>query len=245
MVKRQYAGIVSMDKTQLINKKIRDISSLDGGISDLANLTSIQRARLMSWMESENINTDILNNSTLDTKSNDYVKNNSEVINHPINSQFCFIGTDIQSIDELFLNISGDIKSNSEFTNIFDETEIVYAESKRNTQETLAGIFAAKEAILKTGLYKNYQNLNEIVITHNEDGMPLFQNFSLSISHSNNIAMAVAISVPEANSYDSYSNTNSNEEIVKNKPKIRPLSLLITFVFSLVLIAIFSYMYLI
>lgn len=234
-----------MDKIQLINKKIRDISSLDGGISDLANLTSIQRARLMSWMESENINTDILNNSTLDFKYNDYIKNDSEDINHPINSQSCFIGTDIQSIDELFLNISGDIKSNSEFTNIFDETEIVYAESKRNTQETLAGIFAAKEAILKTGLYKNYQNLNEIVITHNEDGMPLFQNFSISISHSNNIAMAVAISVPEANSHDSYFNTNSNEEIVKNKPKIRLLSLLITFVFSLILIAIFSYMYLI
>jgi hypothetical protein len=57
--------------------------------------------------------------------------------------------------------------------------------------------------------------------------------------------MAVAISVPEANSHDSYFNTNSNEEIVKNKPKIRLLSLLITFVFSLILIAIFSYMYLI
>jgi len=66
-------------------------------------------------------------------------------------------------------------------------------ERKNTTIKGLAGIFAAKEAVIKTCNLPPLSWLN-IEITHDENGRPKCRQVSdLSISHDGNIAMAVAL----------------------------------------------------
>ena len=66
-----------------------------------------------------------------------------------------------------------------------------YAESKKDVYETLTGIFAANEAIIKASSGK-VKTLNEIELKW-ESKVPSFSSYSLSISHSERFAVAVAI----------------------------------------------------
>ena len=91
-------------------------------------------------------------------------------------------------------------------TRYFNEGEIVYIHSKgKNAAQTMAGIYAAKEALSKalgTGITFD---LKEINIFHDEAGMPEYSlsgkaeemgqgdRFRLSISHDGGIAAAVCI----------------------------------------------------
>lgn len=106
-------------------------------------------------------------------------------------------GIDIVKIDRF-----DKIKHKSDFLNkYFCENEISYIESKNFNSDTIAGIFAAKEAFLKA-LKKgiDYCPLNDIEIAHN-NGVPFIvfhnnssvdiNNMSLSISHDGNYAIAI------------------------------------------------------
>ena len=88
----------------------------------------------------------------------------------------------------------------------FTEDETAYIRSKgRNAAQTLAGIFAAKEALVKalgTGISFD---LKDICIRHDEAGCPFYvlkgaaaelseeDRFLLSISHDGGIAAAVCV----------------------------------------------------
>ena len=88
----------------------------------------------------------------------------------------------------------------------FVQEEISYIHSKgKNAAQTLAGIYAAKEALTKalgTGISFD---LKEIVISHNESGAPRYllsgtaaklsegDHYLLSISHDGGIAAAVCV----------------------------------------------------
>lgn len=81
---------------------------------------------------------------------------------------------------------------------VFTQTEIEYYEKKGEKAETLAGIFAAKEAFSKflgTGISKDF--FESTVIMHNEEGKPYIMykgeiaNVSLSISHNKTVATAM------------------------------------------------------
>jgi len=88
----------------------------------------------------------------------------------------------------------------------FGEEEISYIRSKgRNAAQTLAGIFAAKEALAKAlGTGITFE-LKEICILHDEAGMPFYSlsgrakelsngdRFFLSISHDGGTAAAVCV----------------------------------------------------
>ena len=103
------------------------------------------------------------------------------------------VGIDIQLIAELFPSKSNDMKSDPELLRIFSPREIAFAETNRQPIDTLAGIFAAKEAIIKAGHSGiNTNDLSSIEITHNEDGKPEFSGYALSISHSGEYAVAIA-----------------------------------------------------
>ena len=97
--------------------------------------------------------------------------------------------------------------TNDRFLNrFFTEEEKIYIQSKgKSAAQTLAGIYAAKEAITKalgTGITFD---LKEINITHDQSGMPTCvlsgkaaelgngDRFVLSISHDGRIAAAVCI----------------------------------------------------
>lgn len=113
------------------------------------------------------------------------------------------IGIDIQSVDE-FAAASSLIESNLCFT----EAERVHGErATSGAIVSLAGIFAAKEALLKALPTRPLCYWDDIEVLHDSSGRPVFRFYgelarwidalhwsaTPSISHSGNYALAVAI----------------------------------------------------
>ena len=115
------------------------------------------------------------------------------------------IGTDIIEIQR----ISKAIERNSNFIKkVFTENEQQYFKTWNNNKHTIAGIFAAKEAVSKAlGTGIRGFGLRDIEILHDNLNKPLVNlnlkvieknnlkkyKFHLSISHSNDNAIAFAV----------------------------------------------------
>ena len=118
------------------------------------------------------------------------------------------IGVDIVEIDR----IQNAISKNDRFLyKLFTEKEIDYFKSKNFRVETIAGNFAAKEAISKaigTGIRKF--NFSDIEVLRNDLGKPIVKTYNnlnqicidfnvleikVSISHSEKYAVANAIAI--------------------------------------------------
>lgn len=97
------------------------------------------------------------------------------------------MGTDIQCIDEF--PISKDFWREQFYTDNFKDSEIAYATSKEHPIETFAGIYCAKEAIFKA----NNQIPRAEIEIYYKGGKPSYEEFSLSISHSESYAVATAL----------------------------------------------------
>ena len=109
-------------------------------------------------------------------------------------------------IDLVEISRFKDKLSNTSFiSSIFNQQEIEYI-SKHNSLDTIAGLFAAKEALLKA-LKKGINNysLKDIEITHDDNNAPSIilhnnlkndfdiKHISLSISHDGNYATAIVL----------------------------------------------------
>lgn len=150
--------------------------------------------------------------------------NSNEIINildtvQPTNTFFIDsnntpIGIDIEKVSN-FKEVS-DYREDNFYKQNFTASEIAYCTLQPNVLQSFAGKFAAKEAIVKAD--NNYKKIpyNKIEIENNTDGKPSFREFSISISHTDNIAVAVAIknnnNVSEIgeNSVGIINNSNSN-----------------------------------
>jgi len=169
------------------------------------SLSSAQKSRAYAWLEVNKIPfqeqlihkkfslNSLLNIShEIDENNISSHEENTPKFMPPNNAAyFGQVGIDIQRIDELFpKGVPSDLKSDSELKLIFTSRELTYAEGKENTEATLTGIFAAKEAILKTGFVN--RTLAEIEVLPNQWGQPIFDGASISISHSGNYAVAMA-----------------------------------------------------
>jgi phosphopantetheinyl transferase (holo-ACP synthase) len=103
------------------------------------------------------------------------------------------IGIDIQRIDEVIPSPAlKDPKSSPELTAIFTLREISYAQSRPRPDETLGGLFAAKEALRKCDASLLQRALPEVEVLPDATGCPRYRGFTLSISHSGGFAIAVA-----------------------------------------------------
>lgn len=118
------------------------------------------------------------------------------------------IGTDIIEVERIknALNKRGDF-----LKKIFTEREIEMFEVKGNNLQTIAGNFAAKEAISKSlGLGIRGYNFKDIEILRNDLGKPIVKTYNnleqiciqysvleikVSISHSENYSVANAITI--------------------------------------------------
>ncbi len=114
------------------------------------------------------------------------------------------LGTDIVKISRMERVITPEIPRK-----IFTENEIAYINTKTNKAQTSAGIFAAKEAVLKAIGKGITLPLNEVEILHNEKGAPhtrlsgkakqycedaFIGQLEVSISHDGEYAIASAYS---------------------------------------------------
>lgn len=101
------------------------------------------------------------------------------------------IGIDIEQVSAL--PKTNDFRNEGFYTDNFSEKEIAYCILQPNAYASFAGLFAAKEAIVKANnQYKNIK-FNQIIITHNTLGKPTFEGVNISISHTNESAVAVAV----------------------------------------------------
>ena len=96
-------------------------------------------------------------------------------------------------------------KSESFFEKYFTQAEVQYSKTRKNFEESIAGIFACKEAFLKAigiGVFKGI-TLKEVQVLHENNGAPFLtisqkvkkqykiKNCAVSISHDNGYCVAI------------------------------------------------------
>ncbi len=114
------------------------------------------------------------------------------------------IGIDIIEIERV-LDIANDIKM---LQRIFSAIEIEYIKSFVNKNERIAGLFCAKEAVMKALKCPKGISFLDINILHNADKSPYvvlnniakkvfddcnYKNIEISISHSKTVATAICL----------------------------------------------------
>ena len=100
-------------------------------------------------------------------------------------------GIDIEEVAAL--PRTNDFREEEFYKMNFAPSEIAYCILQPDPYVSFAGLFAAKEAIVKADNSFRSRPFHTIVITHEAEGKPAFGDFSLSVSHTNNLAVAVAV----------------------------------------------------
>ena len=103
------------------------------------------------------------------------------------------IGIDIQAVKDI--PDVPDVREDGFYQATFSNREIGYCLLTRDPRASFAGRFAAKEAIIKADPARAALPLNKIEISVDENGAPLTEGCSVSISHSGEFAVAVALKV--------------------------------------------------
>lgn len=109
------------------------------------------------------------------------------------------IGIDIISIDRFSKLSKEDF---FHWDKVFTQSEWEYSFNSSDTARSLAGIFSAKEAVIKAVGDKLIGQFARIQVSHEEGGRPIIKiddrpqtNIHISISHDQNTAVAVAIQI--------------------------------------------------
>jgi phosphopantetheine--protein transferase-like protein len=104
------------------------------------------------------------------------------------------LGLDIEEVDNLPEAL--DYREHPFFQDNFTPAEVAYCIRQADVKASFCGTWAAKEAILKSGLVTSLSGrLREIEITRDRLGRPVFPQCSLSISHTARTAVAVCLAV--------------------------------------------------
>jgi 4'-phosphopantetheinyl transferase EntD len=74
----------------------------------------------------------------------------------------------------------------------FTPQEIAYCILQAEPYSSFAGLFAAKEALVKADASLRERAFHQIGIGHSPEGRPVYPGYTLSIAHANGTAVAVA-----------------------------------------------------
>ena len=101
------------------------------------------------------------------------------------------VGIDIEMVSAM--PVTADFREDAFYTMNFSEAEISYCILQPRPYVSFAGLFAAKEAIVKAD--NNYKKLafRDIIIQHLPNGKPFHTGFNISVSHTDETAVAIAI----------------------------------------------------
>lgn len=105
------------------------------------------------------------------------------------------VGIDMEEIDAM--PRANDFREDEFYKMNFSATEIAYCILQPNPYASFAGLFAAKEAIVKANNSIRSRPFNSIIINHNEEGKPSYPGFNISVSHTNNMAVAIALAITD------------------------------------------------
>lgn len=105
------------------------------------------------------------------------------------------IGIDIEEVAALPRAV--DFRKDEFYTMNFTARETAYCILQPDPYASFAGLFAAKEAMVKADASIRDRSFHLLEISHSPEGKPLTPGFSISISHAN--GMAVAVAAPTGN----------------------------------------------
>ncbi len=103
------------------------------------------------------------------------------------------IGIDIEDVSSM--PEATDFRTDAFYTRNFSSAEIAHCILQANPRQSFAGRFCVKEAIVKADNYYRDIPFNQIEIQTGPAGQPVFEDFSLSISHTDDKVVAVAVRV--------------------------------------------------
>ena len=141
------------------------------------------------------------------------------------------IGIDIEEVANM--PVAADCREDEFYKMNFTPAEIAYCIIQPGQYESFAGLFAAKEAVVKADNRYKAVPFNEIFIDHLPGGQPVFYGFDISISHINQLAVAIAIKNPGQN----ITGTNLQSVIAPKSPLTVFLSI-IAIILSIIAILI-------
>ncbi len=125
------------------------------------------------------------------------------VLESGVIEDFAGIGIDVENVSSF--HVADDYREDSFYAMNFTSAEISYCILQPDPLQSFAGIFAAKEAIVKSNDSYVGTPFNQIFIDHTEKGLPFHTGFKISISHTNGLAIAVAVCtgrlLPDRNNY--------------------------------------------
>ena len=102
------------------------------------------------------------------------------------------MGIDILKINNL--PKVDDFRESSFYIDNFSSKEFSYCLTSTNPYRSFAGKFAAKEAIVKANNQFKDKKFKEIEILHDQNGKPVFENFLITISYTDELVVACAYS---------------------------------------------------
>jgi len=130
-----------------------------------------------------------------DIESQEQISSNTNNLTSPEKNDG--VGVDIEEIASF--PVVNDFRVDYFYTENFSDSEIAYCILQKNPYASFAGLFAAKESIVKINEKFRRQKFNTLIIKHNQFGKPIFNELiELSISHTDNYVVALAISLPKA-----------------------------------------------
>jgi phosphopantetheine--protein transferase-like protein len=122
------------------------------------------------------------------------------------------IGIDIELIDNL--PVVADFRTDTFYQNNFSPYEISHCLMAENPRTSFAGLFAAKEALVKMDNTLSERLFNCIEITHTTEGKPMYGSFRISISHAGSYAVAVAVFQKKSSVMESTEDPKENAKLL-------------------------------
>ena len=206
------------------------------------NFSSISFDKFLTELRNRGVN---WNGSDIEFKSlflnanqNNY-EHTKEIISSPSvytkniskNDGSCSVGIDIESILEF--PVSLDYWEDNFYKSKFKPEEIAYCLKKNNPQESFAGIYSCKEALIKCD---NSLKWDDILIGYGLNGKPKYQDYCISISHSNNFVISIAIKFDSNIEYPNLKKPNLIRQVETIKPKTT-ISIFIVYLLIFIIVA--------
>ncbi len=190
----------------------RDIDPGDG-----IGLTSAQKAQFAAWLRREGVDFDyaVIDRPTftvdallgegdrVPVNASDRTVSARSAPQHPANQGAVMpiagigVGIDIAALSNM--PQADDLRSHAFYKENFTPRELAHCLSRADERLSLCALWAAKEAILKSGAAERpKRGLATIEIEHDENGRPTYPMCQLSISHEADLAVAVCLRLGDA-----------------------------------------------
>jgi phosphopantetheinyl transferase (holo-ACP synthase) len=101
------------------------------------------------------------------------------------------VGIDMEEISAM--PETPDFRSAEFYRMNFTPAEMAYCILQTDPYSSFAGLFAAKEAIVKADPQFRSRPFNTIAIDHTPEGKPVYPGFGLSVSHAGGMVVAIAV----------------------------------------------------